>query len=46
MLVDIQMYPRRLKVHHPIPLLQKEDVGGDFCAGGTLEGVVGQADRT
>ena len=44
--VGIQMHPRRLNVHHAVPLLQEDNVGGYFCAGSTLKGVVGQANGT
>ena len=44
--VGVQMHPRRLNVHHAIPLLQENDVGGHFRAGSALEGIIGQANGT
>ena len=44
--VGVQMHPRRLNVHHAVPLLQEDNVGGYFRAGSTLKGVVGQANST
>ena len=40
------MHPVRLDIHHAIPLLEEDDIGGHFRAGGTLEGIVGQTDGT
>ena len=40
-----QLHPLWLNVHHPVPLLQKQNVRHHLCARCRLEGIVGQADR-
>ena len=44
--VGVQMNPCRLNIHHAVPLLKEDDVGGNFCAGSALKGVIGQTNGT
>ena len=44
--IGVQMHPVRLDVRHPIPLLQEQNIAGDFRTGIALEGVIGQANGT
>ena len=44
--VGIQMHPGRLNVHHAVPFLQEDNIGGHFRAGSTLKGIIRQANGT
>ena len=43
-LVGVQMHPIRLDVRHAVPLLQEDNVAGDFGSGVGLKRIVGQSD--
>ena len=44
--VSIQMHPVRFNVRHPVPLLQEQNITGDFRTGIAFECIVGQSDGT
>ena len=40
------MHPVRFNVRHPVPLLQEQNITGDFRTGVAFERIVGQSDGT
>ena len=44
--IGVQMHPVRFNVRHAVPLLQEQNIAGDFRSGIALESVIGQTDST
>ena len=44
--IGVQMHPIRFNVRHPVPLLQEQNITGDFRTGVAFERIVGQSDGT